>query len=260
MTPHCKFLLILLAPLLGLQDLQAMQFVGQINTPYVLNLVLDTKNVKQSYLIAATKLLGSKFELAHFNESLVVNPDGTYRVQSVIEMNTLVSKLSPLDKIIRTGEGKVYEGFPQSINSKEQRGSPSLELSSSADYAAKKINFSKGRVINKTIGLPVDGVIDINMLSYLFLGESNFQKELTLNVVWPKGLYSQQKFIGSDVVITFAGQKFPGIKYSKVPKNASDNALDIWIRKSDGKPMRILIGLSAKYGVILDVYPASHSK
>jgi hypothetical protein len=39
---------------------EAIQFVGQINTPYVLNLVLDTKNVKQSYLIAATKLLGSK--------------------------------------------------------------------------------------------------------------------------------------------------------------------------------------------------------
>jgi hypothetical protein len=260
LAPHSKFLLILLAPLVSLQDLQAMQFVGQINTPYVLNLVLDTKNIKQSYLIAATKLLGSKFELARFNESLVVNQDGTYRVQSVIEMNTLVSKLSPLDKVIRSGEGKVYEGFPQSINSKEQRGSSSLELSSSADYAAKKINFSKGRVINKTIDLPVDGVIDINMLSYLFLGESNFQKELTLNVVWPKGLYSQQKLIGSDVVITFAGQKFPGIKYSKVKKNASDNSLDIWIRKSDGKPMRILIGLSAKYGVILDVYPASHLK
>ena len=67
--------------------------------------------------------------------------------------------------------------------------------------------------------------------------------------------FINQTLKATETPITFDGQTFPGVKFTRVLTPGEDATLEFWVRKADGLPVRTLIGLCGKYGVTIDIYP-----
>lgn len=251
----------LLASTIGIFSIEAhaLSYVGELKTPYVINISIDPKAASlpeaKPYLEKATKLIGTRFEVASFEETLTIKKDGTYQVKSIIPMGSVISTVTPLDKVLRIGEGKILSGKPIATKVIEQRGSGELTLMALTNEKLNKLYFYRGKDNVRTEDLPVGGVTDIVMLGYLYLGQPVPVKNITLSAVDAKRPFINQTLRATETPITFDGQTFPGVKFARALSQGEDATLEYWVRKSDGLPIRMLIGLSGKYGVTVDIYP-----
>ena len=237
----------------------ATVYVGDLKTPYVINVTVDPKAASlpeaKPYLEKATKLVGTNFQVAEFEEVLSIKKDGAYSVKSIIPTGSVVSTVTPLDKVVRLGDGKVVGGRPIASKVTEQRGSSEPPLMALVNDKLKKIFYYRGKDSTRTEELPAGGVTDIVMLGYLYLGQPVPVKNLTLSATDAKRPYVNQTLRATETPITFAGETFPGVKFTRVLTPGEDATLEFWVRKADGLPVRTLIGLSGKYGVTIDIYP-----
>lgn len=237
----------------------ALNFEGELRTPYVINVTIDPKAASlpevKPYLEKATKLIGTSFQVAEFEEVLYIKKDSTYSVKSVIPTGSVVSTVTPLDKVLRIGEGKVVNGRPIASKVVEQRGSSEPSLMALVNEKLKKIFYYRGKENVRTEDLPAGGLVDIVMLGYLYFGQSVPVKNVTLSATDARRPFLNQTLRATETPISFGGETFPGVKFTRVLTPDEDATLEFWVRKSDGLPVRTLIGLSGKYGVTIDIYP-----
>jgi hypothetical protein len=254
-----KMLFCGLVVLTGMPVAHALTYVGELRTPYVINVTVDPKAATlpdaKPYLEKATKLIGTNFQVAEFEESLSIKKDGTYSVRSIIPTGSVVSTVTPLDKVVRMGDGKVVNGRPIAAKVVEQRGSNEPTLLALINDKLNKVFYYRGKENVRTEGLPAGGVADIVMLGYLYLGQPVPIKNVTLSATDARRPFVNQTLKATETPITFAGETFPGVKFTRVLTPGEDATLEFWVRKSDGLPVRTLIGLSGKYGVTIDIYP-----
>ena len=238
---------------------QALSYEGELRTPYIINVTVDPKAASlpevKPYLEKATKLIGTNFQVAEFEEVLTIKKDGSYSVRSVIPTGSVVSTVTPLDKVLRLGDGKVVGGRPIASKVVEQRGSSEPSLMALVNEKLKKIFYYRGKDNVRTEDLPAGGVVDIVMLGYLNLGQPVVAKNVTVSATDAKRPFVNQTLKATETPITFAGETFPGVKFTRVLTPGEDATLEFWVRKADGLPVRTLIGLSGKYGVTVDIYP-----
>lgn len=256
---HSSRVVIAVSMLIASQQTQALSYVGELRTPYIVNISIDPKAASlpeaKPYLEKATKLIGTRFEVASFEEVLTVRKDGSYQVKSIIPMGSVVSTVTPLDKIVRIGDGKVVNGRPIASKVVEQRGSNEPSLMAMTNEKLNKLFFYRGRENVRTEELPAGGLVDIVMLGYLYLGQPVPVKNITLSAVDAKRPFLNQTLKATETPITFDGATFPGVKFTRQLTPGEDATLEFWVRKSDGVPIRLLIGLSGKYGLTVDIYP-----
>lgn len=237
----------------------ATSYVGELRTPYVINVTVDPKAASlpeaKEYLAKATKLIGTNFQVAEFEEVLTISSNGQYSIKSVIPTGSVVSSVTPLDKVVRMGDGRLANGRPIASKVVEMRGSSEQPLMALINDKLQKIFFYKGKDVVRTEAMPSGGVTDVVMLPYLFLGQTVPVKNVTLSAVDAKRPFVNQTLKATDTPITFAGQTFPGVKFTRLMAAGEDATLEFWVRKEDGLPIRLLIGLSGKYGVTIDIYP-----
>lgn len=237
----------------------ALSYEGELRTPYVISVTVDPKAASlpeaKEYLAKATKLVGTNFQVAEFEEVLTIKKDGTYSVKSIIPTGSVVASVTPLDKVVRLGDGRVVAGRPLASKVTEQRGSSEPPLMALVNDKLKKIFYYRGKENVRTEELPAGGVSDIVMLGYLYLGQPVPAKNVTLSATDAKRPFLNQTLRATETPITFAGETFPGVKFTRVLTLGEDATLEFWVRKADGLPVRTLIGLSGKYGVTIDIYP-----
>lgn len=237
----------------------SLSYVGELRTPYIINVTIDPKAATlpeaKPYLEKATKLIGTNFQVASFEEVLTIKKDGTYQVKSIIPMGSVVATVTPLDKVLRLGDGKIVNGVPVASKVVEQRGSNEPSLMALTNDKLKKVFFYRGKDNVRTEDLPAGGLTDVVMLGYLYLGQTVPVKNVTISAVDAKRPFVNQTLKATETPITFDGQTFPGVKFARALTPGEEATLEFWVRKADGVPIRMLIGLSGKYGVTIDIYP-----
>lgn len=254
-----SFLISAIGTLLSVTSAQALTYEGELRTPYVINVTVDPRAASlpevKPYLEKATRLVGTNFQVAEFEEVLNIKKDGSYSVKSIIPTGSVVSTVTPLDKVVRLGDGRVVNGRPIASKVVEQRGSSEPPLMALVNDKLKKVYYYRGKENVRTEDLPNGGVADIVMLGYLFLGQTVPVKNVTLSATDARRPFVNQTLKATETPITFAGETFPGVKFTRVLSPGEDATLEFWVRKADGLPVRTLIGLSGKYGVTIDIYP-----
>lgn len=163
--------------------------------------------------------------------------------------------MTPLDKVVRLGDGKVINGRPIAVKVLEQRGSSEPPLMALTNEKLKKIFYYRGKENVRTEDLPAGGFVDIVMLGYLYFGQQVPAKNVTLSATDARRPFVNQTLKAVETPITFAGETFPGVKFTRGLTPGEDATLEFSVRKSEGLPVRTLIGLSRKYGVTIDIYP-----
>ena len=250
------FSLTALAVVLLVPTAQATQLTGELKTPYDVTIAFDANAATLSeagkYATKVTKLCGSKIELSSFEEVLTVGRDGRYQIRSIVPMPLALRSITPLDKIVRLGEGKISSGIPLADKISEQRGSSEQPLLALTNEKLKQVSFQKGKAA-RTEPLPTKGVTDLLMIPYLFVGSPVPVKPITISLMDSKRLFVKETLLATETPITVSGETFSCVRFSRVLVPGEDASLDVWVRKADGAPVRMSIGLSAKYGATIDV-------
>ncbi|NDD11125.1 MAG: hypothetical protein EB072_00420 [Betaproteobacteria bacterium] len=231
---------------------QADQRSLSIREDFHLKLRLSSDvNAPASTKVAA-KLLGNDFELALFQHQVEIQGN-RFDVRYKLELPSAAAKLSGIPYIARHGQGLITAQGLQGQKMTEQRGpkGDSYEVRLEADSKTVSLLKNQKKFKEDVVG----GLYtDLTSLPYFWFGKPVKVGRVRLDVMDTKKIY-QETFVGRLTNARFQGQVIKAVQFDKVKRNAEDAELSIMVRESDGFPLRVDLGLSAKYGVTALMFP-----
>lgn len=243
-----------LASALALGMLGAPVQANPFSAQYTVQVSVDaSKAAPQSAtdraMIKAAAAMGT-FELGSVSDSGFVRGNDL-RLRSIGTGNKVIRTFVSDDRleIIRTSEAQWVKGSLVTTRYTDRRGSSPL-LTYTADIGKGRYEFRRGTQVTGGDRLRFSNV-DTAALPYLFLGRPLPAAPFSLAYTDAKSV-KVVTFRPTQESLTVAGQPVATVRITSVQKAATDPLIDIWLRRDDGFPLRIRLGLSAQYGAVAD--------
>ena len=200
--------------------------------------------------VAALGYLTGSVKVATATETVTVKGD-RWTIESQAQGAAFLSKVVDNLKVTRRSEGTWYPSGPATSRYTEKRGSRESE-SVVFDYRKGIAMFSRGTQHLKAEPLKYL-TSDVLALPYSFLGRQRPTGPVTL--AYTDGRALRTAVFDSTVVFPYevAGQKVQTVRFVARRPTPTSPEIEIWVRADDGYPVRVKVGLSAKYGVRADV-------
>jgi hypothetical protein len=241
-----KTLLCITALTLSLMPLLATATAFQTEWSFELTVQKNapTPDAASKALASAAGMLGSVSVAAGLDRG-TMDAKG-FQLYSQVKGTSLMSAVSDNLNMTRQSRGVFVNGFPLTLRYSDKRGS-TPELVTTANTAAKKYEFSKG---GKPSGsAPLNYVAtDLAMLPYTFLGKSAPSKPSFVAFTDGKAIraLTLNPSAGS---VKIAGKDEPAVRLNGA---SADGGVTLWVRPSDGYPLKMSVALGSKYGAILE--------
>jgi hypothetical protein len=176
---------------------------------------------------------------------------GVFRLKSMGTGSRALKTLIPDDRleINRTSEGQVRQGNLVTLRFTDKRGSSAL-LTYSADIAKKRYEMRRAGQVTETGALKF-AAVDIASLPYLFLGRPAPTAPFSVAYTDAKSV----KLAGFRITrenLAVAGATVATTKLTSASSNPNDPRIELWLRNEDSFPLRVRVGVSARYGAIAD--------
>lgn len=227
----------------------AIKFVAR----YEMRLTVDpNRNAEVASAIKAAKgamsLVGGEVAAGTIEDSVSIG-SSSYSVSSRGKANGVVAAVLGGDSLTRSSEGATGGGYLASQKFSETRGAK-RRLSVAIDYAQRTATYHKNGKLRKKEEVQYR-LADSASVPYLFLRQPLPTRALT--VAATDGLSTRLLvLIPSDDTVQIGKDKVPALHLSRSNRQGDDASFDLWLRKDDGMPLRIRVGLDNKYGVVLD--------
>lgn len=193
-------------------------------------------------------LMGGSVSVATITDKVAFK-DNNYSIASYAQANRLVSSLLPNSTATRTSRGRSDGGYLVSVEFTEER-TKGHQRKVALDYAKKTSSYSKSGQAVKTEALPYR-TADTATLPYLFYKRPPPTARTIIAAT--DGMSTRIfRFAPSPDSVAIKGQNIPAIKLTHQPASANDAGLTLWVRKSDGFPLRVRLDMNARYGAIMD--------
>lgn len=203
-----------------------------------------TPDATAKLIVGAASLLGS-IGVGTGQDTGTIDKN-TYALRSQIEGARLLAAVISNLKVTRQTNGRFVNGVALTMRYTDKRGS-SDELMSVTNLTARRYEFRKGGILNGTEPFKV-AASDLVMAPYAFLGKPAPIKASFLAISDGKGI-RQISLSPKTEVVKVAGRAINAIRFSG---HTSAGTFDLWVRAEDSYPLRMRIGLGAKYGAVLD--------
>ncbi len=176
---------------------------------------------------------------------------GVFRLTSTVTGNRIVRMVLSEDtlQLVRTSEGQIRQGNLVTTRYTDKRGKrePFVYV---ADIGKGQYEFRRGGQVTGGAKLQYSNV-DIAALPYLFLGRT--PATAPLSVAFTDGRAVRiATFRPRNEPLRVGSADVPTVRLTSVQRTASDPVIEIWMRASDGFPLRVRVGLSYQYGAIAD--------
>lgn len=195
-------------------------------------------------IIGAASLLGS-VSVGTGRDTGTIDKN-SYALQSQIEGTRLLATVSSSLNVTRQSNGRFVNGVALTMRYTDKRGG-SDQLMSVTNLTAMRYEFSKGGKPNGTEPFKV-AASDLVMAPYAFLGKPAPTKPSFLALSDGKAI-RQISLSPKTETMKMGGKIINAIRLSG---QTSAGTFDLWIRAEDSYPLRMRIGLGAKYGAVLD--------
>ncbi|MBK7662513.1 MAG: DUF3108 domain-containing protein [Sterolibacteriaceae bacterium] len=220
---------------------------------YDLSIAIDgNRNSDAATRVKAVKgamsLLGGSVSAGTIDDVVSIS-ETAYTITSGGRANRILAALLGGDTLARRSEGAVGGGYLASQKFSEARGS-NLRLAVNTDYSKRTATYSKnGR--QTRIEAVNYRIADSASMPYLFLRQPLPQTPIT--IVATDG-NSTKEFImkPSDDMVQIGKDQVAAVHLTREFRHGDDAALDLWLRREDGMPLRLRVGLDEKYGVVLE--------
>ncbi|MEO5660490.1 MAG: hypothetical protein ABIQ90_11955 [Polaromonas sp.] len=203
-----------------------------------------TPDATAKLIVGAASLLGS-VGVGTGHDAGTIDKN-TYALRSQIEGARLLTAVISNLKVTRQSNGRFVNGVALTMRYTDKRGS-SDELTSVTNLKARRYEFRKGGNSNGSEPLKV-AASDLVMAPYAFLGKPAPTKPSFLALSDGKSI-RQISLSPKTEVVKVAGRAINAIRFSG---HTSAGTFDLWVRAEDSYPLRMRIGLGAKYGAVLD--------
>ena len=203
-----------------------------------------TPDATAKLLVGAASLLGS-VGIGTGQDTGTIDKNTFSLHSDIVGARLLTSVISNL-KAVRNSNGKFVNGVALTMRYTDKRGS-SDELMSVTNLTARRYEFSKGGKPNGVEPLNM-AASDLLMAPYAFLGKPAPMKLSFLALSDGKGI-RQINLSPKTEIIKIAGKSVNAVRFSG---HTSAGTFDLWTRAEDSYPLRMRIGLGAKYGAVLD--------
>lgn len=230
-------------------DAGAINFIAR----YEMSLTVDTnRNAEVASSIKAAKgaisLAGGEVSAGTIEDSVSIG-SGSYSVSSKGKANRLVAAVLGSDSLTRSSEGTTGGGYLASQKFSETRGSK-RRLSVAIDYAQRTAIYHKNGKLKKKEEVKYR-LADSASVPYLFLRQPLPTRDVTIAAT--DGLSTRLLVLSpSDDTVRIGKDKVPALHLSRTGTQGDEASFDLWLRKDDGMPLRIRVGVDGKYGVVLD--------
>jgi hypothetical protein len=251
-----KLLAIVGAALMLCSAAQAQQ---SFTVQYTAEAVVD--KAKASTTVAAVGgMFGGSVSVASVMDKINFSKD-SYTIESVATAGSVVSMLSNgNNSFVRTSKGSIANNTLNSMQYVDIRGK-SAPIVALVNPAKTQWSFVQNKQVLNRAAYKA-GAQDLASLMYAFIGRVP-TAAFTTQVVDGKNIKTTTFAVSKESVAVPSG-KWDAVKLTRINKAAGDAAIDLWIRASDGAPVRLRVGMNEKYGVLLDfkstALPAAVSK
>lgn len=220
---------------------------------YDLSVTVDAnRNSEAAARVKATKgamaLFGGSVAAGSM-EDVVSIADVHYTVSSSGKANRILAIVLGGDTLSRRSEGAVGGGYLASQKFAESRGSKT-HLAVNTDYPKKTATYYKNGKQTKVEAVNYR-IADSASMPYLFLRQPLPATSITIAAT--DGRSTRQIYMKpSDDVVQIGKHQVAALHLTRDQRQGDDASLDLWLRKEDGMPLRLRVGLDEKYGVVLE--------
>jgi hypothetical protein len=227
----------------------------QISATWVLSVTVDESNAGREFDMAAKMLRaairsnGGSVRAGSMQEEGVMTRAGDFRLSSTIVPEGLLATVWHNEQVKRSSEGVVVNDQLMTLRYTDKRGS--LEsLVVTTDAAAKVVKHARGNEPPRVEPMPVP-IADVAVLPWMFTGRPLPQSGVKLAITDGKSV-KNAVFDVTREMLRITSERVETLKLVRRRVEADDAAITLWLRAEDGVPMRILLGLNARYGVAID--------
>ena len=220
---------------------------------YEVSAAVDARRAKEHpdaarYAEKFVSLFGGAIPVGSVTDTVALTPAG-YKINSNGKAATAISAVLPGDTLTRTSEGATGGGYLSSRRFTETRGNGQPRLVT-LDYVGKVASYYKGGQITKREAIKYR-TADVASLPYLFYRQPLPKAQTTIAAT--DGISTRlMSFVPSADRITIDGATIPAVKLTRRVYVKDDAMVELWVRQSDGFPLRVRLDLNAKYGVVFD--------
>lgn len=220
---------------------------------YDLSITVDaSRNSEAATRVKAVKgtmsLLGGSVSAGTIDDVVSIS-ETAYTITSSGKAKRILAALLGGDTLARRSEGAVGGGYLASQKFSEARGSK-RRLAVNTDYSKRTATYFKNGGQTKVEAVN-HRIADSASMPYLFLRQPLPQTPITIAATDGK---STKEFIlkPSDDMVQIGKDQVAAVHLTRVFRHGDDASLDLWLRKEDGMPLRLRVGLDEKYGVVLE--------
>lgn len=197
-------------------------------------------------LRGSLSMMGGSVEAGNLTDEVSIDGEH-YRITARGNASSALRTLIPSATLSRSSEGRFGGGYPASSRFIEKRGSKE-PVTVHIDYRARTVTYWRGKEQRKIEQVQYR-LADAASLAYLFFRQPPARGSVTIAAT--DGLSTRLLVLDpSDDQVDIDGRKIPAIHWIRRP-HADGGSFELWVRKEDGFPLRLRLGLSAKYGIVL---------
>lgn len=223
------------------------------STEWNIDVLVDAAKAKKNPGVAKAaegviNLMGGSVNVGSMTDKLTFK-NGSYAIVSLARANQIIANFLPNATATRTSRGRSDNSYMASAEFTEERTKGHLRRVV-LDYSKKVSSYYKSGKAQKRETLPYI-TADSASLPYLFYKKP--APAALVTVAATDGLSTRIfRLHPSPDSVTINGKPIPAIKLTHAPASPSEAGLSMWIRKTDGFPLRVRLDLNARYGAILD--------
>lgn len=199
-------------------------------------------------LHGSLSMMGGGVDAGTLTDQVSIGPV-RYHISSHSNASAVLRTLLPSTALSRSSDGRVGGGYPASDRFVEKRGNKDA-ITVVIDYAKRKAVYWRGKELRKQEAVQFR-VADAASLPYVFFRQPPARGAVT--VAATDGLSTRYFVLDPhEDSVTVDGHAIPATRWTRRITHAGDAGLELWVRKSDGFPLRLRLGLSDKYGLVLN--------
>lgn len=206
-------------------------------------------DLTSKFLRAAIQTNGGSVRAGTMQEDGVMTHDGAYKLTDVIVPESLLAMVWRNEQVKRVSEGTVANDQMTTLRYTDKRGSKE-PLIVTTDAAAKLVRHTQGNEPPRVEPMPTP-ITDVASLPWLFAGRSPPKSGMKLSITDGKSVKVATFDVSHDAV-RIGTVSVDAIKIVRKRTDPDDAAITLWLRVEDCVPMRMTVGLNARYGASID--------
>jgi hypothetical protein len=226
-----------------------------ISARWALSITIDPASngrdfdLTSKFLRAAIQSNGGSVRAGTMQEDGVLTHDAAYKLTDVIVPEGLLATVWRNEQVKRVSEGAVVGDRFTTLRYTDKRGSQE-PLIVTTDAAAKVVRHTKGNEPPRVEPMPTP-ITDVAALPWLFAGRSPPKTGMQLAITDGKSVKVATFDVMHDAV-RIGTVSVNSIKLVRRRNDPDDAAISLWLRVEDCVPMRMTVGLNARYGASID--------